>query len=70
MYLETLESVLALSTKVILDTEGSGTSNMIYLPLDRLMERREPQSNMLSPGAPAVGDNLSSSNRLRARDVR
>ncbi len=70
MYLETLESILASSTKVILDTEGSGNSNMIYLPLDRLMERREPQSNMLSPGAPAVGGNLSSSARLRARDVR
>ena len=53
MYLETLESILASSTKVLLDTEGSGSGNMIYLPLDRLMERREPQSNMLSPMPPA-----------------
>ena len=39
MYIETLEEILANSTKVLLDTqEGSG--NLIYLPLDRLMERR------------------------------
>lgn len=70
MYLETLETILASSTKVLLDTEGSGGGNMIYLPLDRLMERREPQSNMLSPPAPTVGENANSSARLRARDVR
>jgi len=39
MYLETLEEILANSTKVLLDTQEGG-SNLIYLPLDRLMERR------------------------------
>jgi len=38
MYLETLEAILSTSTKVLLDTEGTG--NLIYLPLDRLMDRR------------------------------
>ncbi|MFL2547424.1 MAG: FtsH protease activity modulator HflK [Candidatus Rariloculaceae bacterium] len=70
MYLETLESILASSTKVLLDTEGSGNGNMIYLPLDRLMERREPQSNMLSPMPPAVSENNNSGARLRPRDLR
>ena len=40
IYLETLEAILATSTKVLLDTPESGGGNMIYLPLDRLMERR------------------------------
>jgi membrane protease subunit HflK len=70
MYIETLEAVLATSTKVLLDTEGSGSGNMIYLPLDRLMERREPQSSLLSPVSPTVNDSSNSAARLRARDPR
>jgi len=38
LYLETIEQVLGRSTKVLVDTDGSG--NMIYLPLDKLMEQR------------------------------
>ncbi len=68
IYLETLEAVLAGSTKVLLDAEGSG--NLIYLPLDRLMERRnEPQSNLLSP-VPTTSNNTNSTAGLRARDLR
>lgn len=40
LYLETIEAVLAASKKVIVDTDGSG--NMIYLPIDKLMEQRSP----------------------------
>jgi membrane protease subunit HflK len=36
MYLETVEDVLSRSSKVLLDAEGSG--NVIYLPLDRLLD--------------------------------
>jgi membrane protease subunit HflK len=38
LYLETMEQVLGASTKVLVDVEGSG--NMIYLPLDKLLEQR------------------------------
>ena len=38
LYLETMEQVLGSSAKVIIDTKGTG--NMIYLPLDRLLEQR------------------------------
>jgi len=69
MYLETLEEILANSTKVLLDTQEGG-SNLIYLPLDRLMERREPQSSLLPPANPTIGDSSNSSARLRARDTR
>jgi len=38
LYIETIEKVLSSSTKVLVDTDGSG--NMIYLPLDKLLEQR------------------------------
>lgn len=38
LYLETLESVYSNTTKVMIDTDGAG--NMIYLPLDKIMERQ------------------------------
>ena len=64
MYLETLEQVMANSTKVLLDSEGS--SNLIYLPLDRLVERRtESPQDVLAPASPPLAGGLSSSARLR-----
>lgn len=38
LYLETVESVLSKSKKVVLDTKGAG--NMLYLPIDKLMEQK------------------------------
>lgn len=53
IYLETLEQVLGNSTKVLLDSENGG--NMIYLPLDRLMERRgSQQQQLLAPSTVPV----------------
>ncbi len=37
LYLDTLESVLHKSSKVVVDTKGN--NNLLYLPLDKLMER-------------------------------
>lgn len=44
LYIETLESVYANTSKIMVDTEGSG--NMLYLPLDKILER---QSNSVAP---------------------
>jgi membrane protease subunit HflK len=41
LYLETMETVLGSASKILVDVEGSG--NMIYLPLDKLLEQRSPQ---------------------------
>ncbi|MFZ2508252.1 MAG: FtsH protease activity modulator HflK [Steroidobacteraceae bacterium] len=41
LYLETMEQVLGSSSKVIVDTKGTG--NMVYLPLDKLLEQRGMQ---------------------------
>ena len=43
LYLETMEEVLAKSAKVLVDVKGSG--NIVYLPLDKLLEQRNPQRN-------------------------
>jgi len=37
LYIETLETVLASSKKVVLDAKGSG--NLLYLPIDKLLEQ-------------------------------
>lgn len=43
LYIETIETVLASSKKVILDTDGSG--NLVYLPIDKLLEQsRRPRA--------------------------
>lgn len=44
LYLETLEEILANSNKVLIDTEGG--NNLLYLPLDQLMQQgnRRPDS--------------------------
>lgn len=38
IYLETLEAVYGSTTKIMIDSKGSG--NMMYLPLDKIMERQ------------------------------
>jgi membrane protease subunit HflK len=48
MYLDALESVLSRSSKVVVDTKGG--NNMIYLPMDKLMQR-EAQSVKPATGA-------------------
>lgn len=49
MYIDTLESVMSNSTKVMIDVEGG--NNLLYLPLDKLMQQ--------SQGAPAASGNYS-----------
>ncbi|TNE98480.1 MAG: protease modulator HflK, partial [Gammaproteobacteria bacterium] len=54
MYLQTLESVLSNSSKILVDTESSG--NMMYLPLDRLTQGAlsRSQSQMSSGSSDSV----------------
>jgi membrane protease subunit HflK len=47
LYLETMEQVYSKTSKVLIDTEGSG--NMMYLPLDKIMQQQNlkiPQVNI------------------------
>ena len=58
LYIEAMESVLSNSSKVLMDSEGGG-NNLMYLPLDKLMEsqggsaRSMPGTSSL-PAAPPV----------------
>ncbi|SOB78373.1 protease FtsH subunit HflK [Marinobacter sp. LV10R510-11A] len=49
MYLETLETVLSNSSKILVDTESSG--NMMYLPLDRLTQGSSSRGGNQSSGS-------------------
>jgi membrane protease subunit HflK len=48
MYLQTVETVLANSSKILVDTESSG--NIMYLPLDRLTQGSLPRTGGGSSG--------------------
>jgi membrane protease subunit HflK len=52
LYLDTMQSVLSGTSKVLVDVEGG--NNMMYLPLDKLMERQNAVGS--DHGAPAAGE--------------
>ena len=52
LYLETIETVLGRSRKVLLDTKGNG--NVLYLPLDKLMDKGGSSSDAAALLAPGV----------------
>jgi len=80
MYIETMETVLARSNKVIVDTKGTG--NMIYLPLDKMMSQSGgnivaappslPVATATPPPEPAAAKPQGERSRdnLRSREVR
>jgi len=54
MYLETIEKILGDSRKIILDTRAGAGGNMIYLPLDKLLEHSAASARAPAAGAPAA----------------
>jgi membrane protease subunit HflK len=55
MYIETIEQLMQQSKKIILDTKGGAGGNMIYLPLDKLLERNAARTGTApAPAASAV----------------
>jgi membrane protease subunit HflK len=55
LYIETVESVLKTSRKVLIDSK-SGNGNMLYLPLDKLIDRRDSDVNTVTVRPPAGGE--------------
>ncbi len=43
LYIEAIESVYRNSNKVLMDSDGSG--NLIYLPIDKLLEQNKSQQS-------------------------
>lgn len=61
LYLETVEYVLNRSRKVIIDSKSSN-GNMIYLPLDKILDRRpDSETNTITVRPPTSADSDSSS---------
>ena len=56
MYIETMETILSRAHKIIIDAK-SGSSNVIYIPLDKLADAIRSSSNAAAavpvPAAPA-----------------
>ena len=58
LYIESVESVLGNSTKIMIDIDGG--NNLLYLPLDKILEpRMQSSSNMSNSGNSGSNDSLS-----------
>lgn len=73
LYIETIEAVLASSKKVLLDVNGTG--NLVYLPLDKLVEQsrrvpRETTDATMTIERPATSNAGSPSGDRRVRGSR
>lgn len=65
LYLETMEEVLGKSTKVIVDTRGTG--NMLYLPLDKMIEQRAPRGTVTIEPLPRTDSEGDQANQVDPR---
>jgi membrane protease subunit HflK len=64
IYLDTIESVMSQSTKVLIDVEGG--NNMLYLPLDKIMGNRQ-ESTVDQSRSSALDDRVNDAARERQR---
>ncbi len=72
LYIDAIESVLSNSSKVVVDTEGS--NNLLYLPLDKLMERTRGNAAAASASSSSYDEssdlNSPSQSTLRRENLR
>lgn len=54
LYIETVENVLSKARKVIVDQKGGANGNMLYLPLDKLVDRSRDTDSSGTPVRPTV----------------
>ncbi len=54
LYIEAMEQVLGSSSKVLVDVEGG--NNMMYLPLDKIMEHSNKGKQVTIPSANSIGE--------------
>jgi modulator of FtsH protease HflK len=63
LYLETIERVMKSSKKVLLDTGGTGGGNLVYLPIDKLLEQqRRPAASESSDSSMTIEGSSSGDN--------
>jgi len=75
LYLDTIQEVMSRSSKVMVDVEGG--NNLLYLPLDKIMQGRSGQGAQVNPAPMSMPSSGSSSSQtddprsgLRSREVR
>ena len=68
LYIEAIEEVYGRSNKVILDSEGSG--NLLYLPIDQLLQRSNSQQTDATSRTPASTIDVNAENTNRERRTR
>ena len=68
LYMDTIESVLSRSRKVVLDAKPGTGGNIIYLPLDKLMERMPRDTEAADGSANAGTQQPQDSVTVEARD--
>lgn len=75
LYLDTIQEVMSRSSKVMVDVEGG--NNLLYLPLDKIMQGRSGQGAQVNPALMSMPSTGSSSSQtddprsgLRSREVR
>jgi membrane protease subunit HflK len=67
MYIDTMESVMMNSTKVLIDVDGG--NNLLYLPLDKIMQQNQGSSNV-SRADTRSGANFGNTETLNRRERR
>lgn len=60
MYLTSMEKVYSNTSKVMVDVDGG--NNMIYLPLDKIMQQQSGGQRVIQQTAPAINQSSSNSN--------
>ncbi len=60
MYLTTMENVYSNTSKVMVDVEGG--NNMIYLPLDKIMQQQSGGQRVIQHSEPAINQSSNSNN--------
>ncbi len=71
LYLEATQAVYSNTTKILLDVEGS--NNLMYLPLDQLMQNNRAPTGSVNLGTPSPINNRANNNQrrsVRGREVR
>jgi modulator of FtsH protease HflK len=67
LYLETMETVLSSTPKVLLDAKGG--NNLMYLPIDKLIERKETEVPLTTlPSPPEAAPETASGSEREMRD--
>lgn len=71
LYLDAMQDVLSQSSKVLV-TGQQGQNNLIYLPLDKMMDGRGPAAPSTTPGTTSSTQDIGSrvANDLQQRDMR